>query len=159
MFEDGDDDRVSPWCEPLGADTGVGQGRVDVPEVGSEVTIWPVYDPQIGQGDPDVIYYLSGNHGEGDVPDEYEGPETRVYATRDYVVVVDERLLAERGGAPTLSVRHRTSGDGYQHDAETLSAQASATARITVSSGARIDVTAPAIFLNGRFVLPGGPIR
>lgn len=136
---------ASAWAMPLVPGAGRKRGLYAVPDIGAEVMVLFV------GGDPEEIFYAP-SWGAGDVPDEAGGsPQVFVLASEHYVVVLDDRV-------PQLSIRHRASGDGIQHNGSTRAMTVSSTTSISIEATGRVAISGAVVTLQGRPVGPGGSI-
>lgn len=129
----------TPWALPLGRPTAPSEGVWWVPKVGAEVGVF------FRQGDIDYPHYMAGHWGRGEVPSEVTGVDDKAIVTPEYIVTISS-------GA--LKVEHRLTGDAIEHTGLTGQWKVKGTAGIVLESLGEVRITATAITLNGRPVLP-----
>lgn len=136
----------SPWALPLATGGGGSErrGGVIVPEVGATVGAMFAF------GDPSLPYYVPGPQAAGE-PVEAD-PDKWVLRYDDFEVRWEKV-------AQLLSVKNTRTGDEVTFDGVTASVTVSAVGSVTVQAAGEVNVTGSSIYLNGRLVLPGGPIR
>lgn len=144
----------SAWARPLFPGAGSQErGMHWVPEVGAEVGILFL------QGDPDWPYYLGGDYGapegrsEVPVPAIDHGPDVRVMASKGWRIILDDRE-----GNETLKIEDKLGLCKIEIDGVTRRVLIHGTAALMMDAVGPVDIRGLTITLNGRPVLPGGPI-
>lgn len=151
-------DEESGWAFPLMLSRGRGVGFYDVPKPGAEVGVWFLL------GDTDRPFYVPGHAvapgGRGQGPSAVQGatpdeaPSIHVWETERHLVLLDERA-----GREALEMRDKVTGDGIAYDGLTRSLEVKGTVAVKIVSTGAISIDGLTVTINGRAVLPGGPIR
>lgn len=144
---------ASPWAIPFGW-PGAGAkkrgGYYPVPK-GAEVCVF------CNMGDQDHPYYIAGNPGRGEAPDEVEEatPEeaTKVFAHEEarYRVVYDERR-----GKCRLQIKDKLTGDKIELDGVNAAITIQATTALDIRCDGAVNIQGLAITLNGRTLVNNG---
>lgn len=136
----------SPWALPMGSAGGGTElrGGVIVPEVGATVAV------QFAFGDPAYPYYISGPQSVGE-PKEADPDK--------FVLRYDDFEIRWEKVAKKLSVKNTITGDEVTFDGLTASLTVHAINELSVTALARVSINAAIVEINGRPVMPGGPIR
>ena len=150
---------ASAWAFPLGTAGGGSdrRGFFAVPELGAEVGVL------FHRGDADRPYYLAGHWGRpggtSEVPEPArdlspaETPQVRVFETGRFLLVFDDR-----GGKESLRLQDKLSGDHIEFDGVAMGITIQATSALLLKATGLIQIQGTTVVINGRPVLPGGPI-
>lgn len=135
----------SPWALPL-ATAGGGskdRGGVIVPEVGATVGVMFAF------ADPAKPYYIAGPQAAGE-PVEADPDK--------FVLRYDDFELRWEKVLQVLSVKNMRTGDEVTFNGLLGTVKVNAVAEVEIAAAGKVSITAAIIELNGRPVLPGGPI-
>jgi hypothetical protein len=151
---------ASAWALPLGTIGGGSdrRGFFAVPEASAEVGVL------FQQGDVERPYYLAGHWGmpggSTEIPDPARGlskdetPQVRVLETRRFLLVFDDRA-----GHEMLRIEDKASGGAQiELDGTALGMTVKATSALLLKADGLINIEGTTVVINGRVVLPGGPI-
>jgi hypothetical protein len=149
---------ASAWAFPLGTLGGGSdqRGFFAVPENGAEVGVL------FQEGDVERPYYLAGHWGTPggatEIPEPARGlsreetPQVRVFETRRFLLVFDERV-----GHETLRIEDKAPGGAQiELDGTALGMTVKATSALILKADGLINIEGTTVVINGRLVLPTG---
>ncbi len=140
------------WAFPLGM-AGAGgkkRGGWHPPPIKAEVAVF------FKSGDPDHPYYISGNIGEGEAPDEVEESSVEDAVKIPYLFNGDrfKIIVDERPGKARIAIEDKKTKDVFEIDGVNLGCRIKATSAMSLECQGAINITAPAVTINGRIVSP-----
>lgn len=138
---------ASNWAWPLGmSGAGAkGKGHFNVPDVGAEVGVF------FNQGNPANPWYMPGNWGADEVPEDTEGgnPQIRVMEFDQYKLVIDDRPESK-----SFAIFDKSGDAKIEFNGVTKQLSIESQTSIVIKSTGSIEMDALNIVLNGRAVLP-----
>ncbi len=140
------------WAFPLGM-AGAGgkkRGGWSPPPKGAEVAVF------FKMGDPDHPYYLPGNIGEGEAPDEVDEATPEEAVQVPFVFNGDrwKFLVDERPGKARIALEDKKTGDVIEIDGVKLGVYIKASSALVLECDGAVDIRGTSITLNGRTVAP-----
>lgn len=142
------------WAFPLGM-LGAGGAKLggwSPPPKGAEVGVL------FKMGDCDHPYYLAGNVGEGEAPDEVDeaSPEDAVKVPFCFVGSRFKIIVDERPGKFRCALEDLKTGDMFEIDGVKGGLKLKATAAMSIECIGGLDIKASSVTINGRKVGPTG---
>jgi hypothetical protein len=135
----------SPWALPMATAGGGSEKRGGsiVPEIRATIGV------QFAFGDPAHPYYFCGPQAEGE-PQETD-PDKFVLRYDDFEVRWEKE-------AQILSVKNTRTGDEVTFNGITASVSVYAVGELAIEAAGRVSISGAIVEINGRPVMPGGPI-
>jgi len=142
------------WAFPLGwpGAGGKKRGMFAPPPKDAEVGVF------FNQGNPDNPYYLSGNPGRGEAPDEVEDASSPEEAAKVFAYESDrfKFLFDGRKGKQIIALRDKKTGDCIEIDGVNLGIKIKATSAMQLECDGALNIKSSNLTLNGRTVVPNG---
>lgn len=144
-----------PWAFPIGQ-PGAGSAARGIwapPAVGSDVCVW------FEQGDIDHPYFMGGNPGREEVPEEVRDGDTTPAEAVKVAAWETERWrikLDSRDGRQEMHIQDKATGDVIELDGVKLGVRIKGTSAVLIESDVVVNVDAPEINLGGRRLTKNG---
>lgn len=140
------------WAFPLGM-AGAGgkkRGAWSPPPIGAEVAVF------FKAGDPDHPYFLPGNVGEGEAPDEVDEASVEEAVMIPYVFngARWKFIMDERPGKARIAIEDKKTGDKYEIDGVKLGLKLKSTAAMDIECDGALNIKASTVTINGRLLSP-----
>lgn len=146
-------DQGTGWALPLGMPGAGGKkrGSFSVPPQEAEVGVF------FNMGDPDRPYYISGNYGHGEVPDEVEDAEpAEAWKVWSHETDRFKFLFDGRKGKQLLQFRDKKTDDVIEIDGVKLGVRIKATSAISIECDGAIAINGSNLTIQGRYVAKNG---